>query len=127
MTEPQFEFRPRDYKPVVFPLWLRVFAPWKLKRGRKFSHTKIVIDGLHFDGCDFRNCVIEYRGGPIHLTNSQFIECTYALSGAAARTMTYLRNIFATSPQVFRATFPQEILAMLQADKEAACDLKTLQ
>jgi hypothetical protein len=59
-----------------------------------FTGGKIRIDNIHYKGCTFDGCVIEYGGeGPILLEGCNFNNCSWALVGAAKHTIQFLTTM----------------------------------
>ena len=62
--------------------------------GSVFTGGRIRIDNIHYTGCTFNGCVIEYGGeGPIMLDNCSFNNCTWTLVGAAKHTIQFLTTM----------------------------------
>lgn len=50
------------------------------------------LDGHVYRNCTFLNCRIFYAGGKINMQDMEFTNCTMEMIGAAAYTLTLLRN-----------------------------------
>jgi hypothetical protein len=60
----------------------------------RFEGVTVELDGHVFEGNTFVRCTIVYRGGiPPILRNNRFEHCVFALDGAAANTVTFLRDL----------------------------------
>ena len=64
-----------------------------LREDQTFDNERVLIDGHAFRDCDFVNCHIVYGGGSFELTNVGIDACSFAITGAAVRTMKYLALI----------------------------------
>jgi hypothetical protein len=63
-----------------------------------FQNSIEVIDGNEYEACEFRNCRIVYRGGPLpKLNNCHFIDPQFALEEAAGRTVMFLNAMYHAS------------------------------
>jgi hypothetical protein len=64
-------------------------------RNSVFKGQTVDLDGNTYVECVFTNCVIRFSGGgPVSLVGCTFSECKFALDGAAAHTLRYLRAIY---------------------------------
>jgi hypothetical protein len=60
--------------------------------GAAFENSTEVLDGNEYDSCEFRNCRLVYRGGPLpHIVRCHFANCEWAFEDAAERTIAFLK------------------------------------
>ncbi|HEY2475912.1 MAG TPA: hypothetical protein VGI19_14075 [Candidatus Cybelea sp.] len=75
-------------------------------RGQQFLRTRIELDNASYEDCTFTECEILYSAkGPVHAKALVFIDCTFSVAGAAARTVNLLADIYQFAPDVVEATF----------------------
>jgi hypothetical protein len=67
-------------------------------RDKKFSNESIVLDGQHFDHCQFDHCALIYRGGYYGLTDCIYRYPTWRFEDSANRTVELIRRIGSTEP-----------------------------
>ncbi len=61
-----------------------------------FNHETVALDGQHYDGCTFQSCRMVYAGGPPPVfTDCSFADCEWTFGDAAARTLAYLKLMWA--------------------------------
>ena len=60
-----------------------------------FNHETVVLDGEHFQTCEFRNCRLVYAGGePPHFGDCRFEGCEWRFDDAASRTLAHLKLVW---------------------------------
>ena len=61
-----------------------------------FNHETVTLDGEHFADCEFQDCRMVYSGGgtPV-FENCKFNDCDWKFEEAAARTLAYLKVVWA--------------------------------
>jgi hypothetical protein len=61
-------------------------------KDEKFEEREVVLDGADFENCTFERCRLIYEGGslPTFRGGTTFSNSTFALEGAAGRSMKYL-------------------------------------
>lgn len=72
-----------------------------------FHNAFIILDGNEYDGCQFENCYLVYRGStPPAITNCSFPRSTLAFEGEAAHTLTLLHTLHHSEyPPTIEQTF----------------------
>jgi hypothetical protein len=61
-----------------------------------FNHETVALDDEHFTDCEFRGCRMVYRGGePPVFEDCRFDDCDWRFEDAAARTLTYMKAVWA--------------------------------
>jgi hypothetical protein len=61
-----------------------------------FNHETVVLDGQEYADCEFRACRMLFSGGqPPIFENCKFDECDWKFDDAAARTLAYLKLVWA--------------------------------
>jgi len=66
----------------------------------KFTNEAISLDGNTYEGCTFTNCeLIIEASAPFSLANSDFTECLWTFTGAAALTMNILTQLYQSGPE----------------------------
>jgi len=61
-----------------------------------FNHETVVLDGQAYADCEFRDCRMVFSGGePPVFTNCRFEGCDWKFDDAAARTLAYLKLVWA--------------------------------
>ncbi|MGZ3375530.1 MAG: hypothetical protein ACXU8S_02930 [Phenylobacterium sp.] len=72
---------------------------------------RVLLDGGTFDHCRFHKAALIYIGGtPPNLVSCSFRDVSFEFSGAAGRTVAFLKGMAAPSSglsSVFKATFPK--------------------
>lgn len=62
---------------------------------QRFTNQEIQVDGNAFSACEFDNCVLVFEGGAVpSFTNCTFRNIKIQLVGAAAKTTSYLSNLY---------------------------------
>ena len=56
----------------------------------------VVLDENSFTGCTFRNAVLRYGGGTLHMADCQFIQFSMQFDGALANGLYALYQLFGT-------------------------------
>ena len=60
-----------------------------------FNHETVVLDGAHFEDCEFRACRLVYSGGPPPVfARCRFDEVDWKFDGPAAHTLEHLKLIW---------------------------------
>jgi hypothetical protein len=60
-----------------------------------FKNATEVVDGNVYKACEFTNCVLVYRGGPIPtLVQCHFSQCSWNFEDAADRTINFMKAIY---------------------------------
>jgi hypothetical protein len=63
--------------------------------GEQFKDQRVLLDGESYERCEFKQCVIVYRGGPLSdLVGCSFHDCRFELEDAAQRTLEFLNAIY---------------------------------
>ena len=78
---------------------------------KTFKDERILLDGEAFHDCRFEGCTIVFTGEgefPV-LVGPKFVNCTFAVEGAAQRTVEYLRLLFASGGSELVATWLPEV------------------
>ncbi|MCE9874053.1 hypothetical protein LZ667_22105 [Hafnia alvei] len=64
-------------------------------KNNSFKDTLVTLDGIHYEGCSFENCTIQYSGlGEFGLVGCSFNRCKWAFSGPAANTLNFMRHVY---------------------------------
>lgn len=73
-----------------------------------FAHETIILDGMNFLDCEFRSCILVYRGGPLPTFDGSFIDqCEWRFEGAALRTIGLLQRMSASGGEnLIKSLFP---------------------
>lgn len=77
--------------------------------GQRFHGTQIIVDGKHFEDCEFDTCTFVYRGG----IAPNFVRCEFAsphfvFEEAAQRTMQFMSAIYnGIDPRIIEMTFDE--------------------
>jgi len=70
---------------------------------------RILLDGIAFERCEFRNAVLIYAGGALpQLAGCSFVDTTFEFQDGAARTLRLLQAMSTPSSglvEVFKASF----------------------
>ena len=65
------------------------------EQGTTYSDVLVNLDGRAFEGCEFRMCHLVYSASaPLQLVGCRIIDCTWGLSGAALRTVDFMRVLY---------------------------------
>jgi len=85
---------------------------------KAYTGETIVIDGQKFIDCEFRQCILIYRGGELPLFDGSFLDnCNWKFEDAALRTIHLLQrlnsnggrhlvdNLFTTPPSNTKAAY----------------------
>ena len=60
-----------------------------------YNHETVALDGEAFSHCEFRACRLVYAGGePPSFSGCRFDDCEWKYEEAAARTLSYLRQVW---------------------------------
>ncbi len=60
-----------------------------------FTDDPIKLDGMHFENCEFHNCVLVFTGRrPVRLVNCRFTDCHWRFEGPAANTLEFLQVLY---------------------------------
>lgn len=62
-------------------------------RKNSFDGVRVQLDSHEFIDNDFRNCVLVYGGGPLHMTDNRIENCRWEFVDAAARTVGLLSSL----------------------------------
>ena len=63
--------------------------------GIRYNHETVVLDGETFSDCEFRDSRLVYSGGEVpSFSRCKFDGCEWKLDDSAARTLTYLRQMW---------------------------------
>lgn len=66
-----------------------------MTRQANYNHETVQLDGGAFDDCDFIGCRLVYAGGePPSFSGCRFDDCEWKYEEAAARTLSYLRQVW---------------------------------
>ncbi len=66
-----------------------------------FEKTTVRIDGQHYKACEFRECVLDFRGGPVQFDQCHFIGCTIQVDNPGLNVLRFLRimhNVYPEGP-----------------------------
>jgi hypothetical protein len=76
-------------------------------QGQPFSNRTVELDGNEYDGCDFQNCTMIYRGGEIpSFTNCSFGSPNFIFEDSAQNVLVFLQLLYHGGFQSFiEATF----------------------
>lgn len=74
-----------------------------------FVGQRIQIDGHQYVRNTFRNCILVYGGGPLHMTDNQLETVTWEFVDAAARTVRLLSSFYLAGGDSRR--FVEQLLA----------------
>ena len=81
-----------------------------LYKNKTFEGGSVDIDGNVYDGCNFKDCMLVYRGGDWTFTGpTSFVNVSCDFKGTANNTLQYLGFICATLPPVGQALMNQAI------------------
>ncbi len=65
------------------------------QRAAAFTHETINLDGMTFEGCEFRKCKLIYSGGEAPIfEDCKFDNCEWRMDGPAADTLLHLRAMW---------------------------------
>jgi len=65
-----------------------------------YNHETVVLDGGVFDGCEFIGCRLVYGGGEVpSFSDCRFDRCEWKYEEAAARTLSYLQQVWEVGAQ----------------------------
>ncbi len=78
-------------------------------QGQRFTSAQLVVDGKHFEDCDFDTCTFVYRGGiPPNFIRCEFASPHFVFKDAAQRTMQFMSAIYnGIDPRVIEMTFDE--------------------
>jgi hypothetical protein len=65
---------------------------------KTFTNETVILDGTHFDKCEFVHCVLLFRGGFYGLTDCIYRFVTWRFQDEASRTVELIRKIASTEP-----------------------------
>ena len=76
---------------------------------QRFTGTQIVVDGKHFEDCDFDTCTFVYRGGvPPNFIRCEFASPHFVFKDAAQRTVQFMSAIYnGIDPRIIEMTFDE--------------------
>lgn len=65
-------------------------------KDKKYENTRLQIDNCSFDGCEFKDCLLEYSAsGKVSFSNCHFTgRINWVFSGAAKATVEMLKGIY---------------------------------
>lgn len=63
--------------------------------GQTFENQRVVLDGVQYNGCTFKNCSLIILGGEFGLANNTITRCFWKFEGAAANTLKILQMLHA--------------------------------
>ncbi len=62
---------------------------------RAFTNETVNLDRMEFVDCEFRSCVLVYRGGPVPVFNGSCLDdCEWKFESEALNTVQLLRNLY---------------------------------
>ena len=78
-------------------------------QGQRFSSRQLVVDGKHFEDCDFDSCTFVYTGGvPPNFVRCEFASPHFVFKEAAQRTMQLMSAIYnGIDPRIIEMTFDE--------------------
>ena len=57
---------------------------------KTFENETVRLDGNHYTGCTFKNCTLEFAGGPVpEISFCESIDCQWRFADAAERTVQF--------------------------------------
>lgn len=59
-----------------------------------FKNERVELDGQTWQFCEFQQCELVYRGGPMDLFDCHFKGCRYTLEGPAGNTLKFLADMY---------------------------------
>jgi hypothetical protein len=63
--------------------------------GGNFLGGTVVVDGAHYVGCNFKACVLNYKGGiPPSFVNCEFQGVSFSFTGAAGNTLLFMKSLY---------------------------------
>ncbi len=54
----------------------------------------VVLDGMYFKRVIIRNAKVVYRGGPVHMEDVYFVNCTFTWEPTQKNTLLFARSVF---------------------------------
>jgi len=70
-------------------------AEREVVRGQTFAGERVVLDGKHFEDCDFDSCTLVYRGGvPPNFVRCDFAAPRFVFEDAAQNTVQLMSAIY---------------------------------
>ena len=63
--------------------------------GSSYENDIVELDGNDYDHCDFRHCVLVYRGGsPPRFARCSFMQSSFRFDDAAGKTLSFLTSLY---------------------------------
>jgi len=60
-----------------------------------FAHAIVALDGNDYDHCDFRHCILVYRGGtPPRFAHCSFLQSPLRFENAAGNTLSFMASLY---------------------------------
>ena len=60
-----------------------------------FAHAIVALDGNDYDHCDFRHCILVYRGGtPPRFAHCSFLQSPFRFEDAAGNTLSFMASLY---------------------------------
>lgn len=80
-----------------------------IAKNKKFTSTKIMLDGGTFENCTFKNCEIVYSGYlSVVLQDCTFDGCNFSFDGPAGATLQFMKGIYGAGAQeIIENTFAE--------------------
>jgi hypothetical protein len=67
-------------------------------QGSTFENDIVELDGNTYAHCDFRHCVLAYRGEPPpRFAQCSFLQCSFRFEDAAGHTLSFLTSLYHSS------------------------------
>ena len=64
-------------------------------QGSTFENDIVELDWNTYDHCDFRHCVLVYRGGPPpRFAQCTFLQCSFRFEDAAGNMLSFLTSLY---------------------------------
>jgi hypothetical protein len=78
-------------------------------REQRFASQQLVVDGKHFEDCEFDACTFVYTGGvPPNFVRCEFAAPHFVFKDAAQRTMQFMSAIYnGIDPRIIEMTFDE--------------------
>lgn len=78
-------------------------------RGERFASRQLVVDGKHFEDCEFDACTLVYTGGVApNFVRCEFTAPHFVFKDAAQRTMQFMSAIYnGIDPRIIEMTFDE--------------------
>jgi hypothetical protein len=69
--------------------------------------TDVTLDYNHFTDCEIKDCLVIFHGGSFSLVRTALTNVRFGLAGPANETLTFLRLIRATNPNLINELLNQ--------------------